>query len=776
MNSHSHQGSEADELHASQVQQLFDSAPIGMVGTLLNAAVLSYIEWNVVERRVIVLWFAFLFLVTLIRGLHVYEYRHRTLSREELSDWGVWFTFGLAMSGIAWGSAAIFLFPAASTTHQVFLAFVLGGMVAGAAGTFSVRMSCFLAYSVPALLPLIIRFFLLGDEIHLAMGGLTVLYVLLIMSVALRVHSMSTTTLKLRFDNGNLVTHLASEKEEAERLNEELVFEIAERKNAEQELNNHRKHLEERVLMRTAELSDANVRLETEVAARTHAEESLRRSEEHFRSLIENALDLITVLDAAGKILFESPSLELLLGYRPADLVGRDVFGFIHPEDRTAAREALTRIMREPEATDSIELRVLHENGSWRKFQVNARSMADASGAMRVIINSRDITERKKLEEDIQRVQKLDSIGVLAGGLAHDFNNLITGIAVNIDLAKMKTAPGDERLAFLEKAEQASARAHELTQQLLTFSRGGDPVRKIVPVKDMVRESAAFALTGSPAACSFSIPDDIRPVEVDPGQVRQAIHNLVVNAEQAMPQGGTVRISCENIKLPQEIMPLKAGDYVKISIADDGVGIPKENFSRIFDPYFTTKRTGSGLGLATAYSIIRKHGGNITVESEPGAGSTFTLFLPASAKEATGGDIGLKLIRGTGRVLIMDDEEIVRDAAGKILQASGYETEFATEGNDAVELYRKAIDRGQRFDVVILDLTVPGGTGGRETMKRLLELDPAVRAIVSSGYSHDPIMANFRDYGFLGVIVKPYTVREMSEAVHNVMATSAERI
>jgi two-component system cell cycle sensor histidine kinase/response regulator CckA len=765
------------QIQAEQVGQLYRNAPLGMAATVINAAVLSYVQWHLVPQTATLIWLFCLFILTFLRSVHIYLYHKRTIRPDQTGRWRTWFVAGMALSGIIWGSAGIFLFPLSSTAHQALLLFVLGGMVAGAAGTYSIIMASFLAYSVPALAPLIVRLFSMGDEVHVAMGGMTLLFGVLLYGTAQRVHLAAVSSLKLRFENNNLISYLASAKERAEKLNEDLMSEIVERKRAQEDLQKHRHHLEEVVAERTAEWSSANVQLRKEIAARKEAEETLRRSEEYSRSLIENALDLITVLDSRGTILFESPSIEKLLGYQSDELIGIDVFTLVYSEDLPSARHVFTRLVQAPGTGDSIEIRIRHKNGSWRLLEAIGKSIGDVSGSVRIIINSRDITERKKLEEDLLRSQKLESLGILAGGIAHDFNNMLTGITANIELAKMYATRDDELYLILKKAELASARAKDLTQQLLTFSLGGEPVKKPILIGDMIREAAAFSLAGSRAKCVFSIPDDLWPIEADEAQMRQVIHNIMVNADQAMPQGGVITIACENVVIgSQEAKILPPGEYVKVSIADLGVGISREHLSKIFDPYFTTKQKGSGLGLAATYSIIKRHGGDIAAESIIGAGTTFVLHLPASRDEVKvsgRGQIGL--VRGTGRVLIMDDEEIVRDAAKRILQTAGYEAEVATDGREAIDLFRKAHEAGKPFSAVIMDLTVPGGIGGKEAIKRLLEIDPTVRAIVSSGYSHDPIMANYRDYGFKGVIAKPYKILEMSEIVQKVIADNISK-
>jgi len=393
------------------------------------------------------------------------------------------------------------------------------------------------------------------------------------------------------------------------------------------------------------------------------------------------------------------------------------------------------------------------------------------------LILANDITKQKMMKENMLRAQKLESLGVLAGGLAHDFNNLLTAILGNISLAKLNTPHGESVSRYLETAEQATSRAQSLTQQLLTFARGGSPVKQPLSAKKLIVDSAGFAIRGSKSRCEFKIAPDLRIIEADEGQLGQVVNNLVMNADQAMPEGGTVTVSGENVTLKTDnTLLLKPGDYIKISVADKGIGIPEDNLKKIFDPYFTTKDNGIGLGLATCYSIIKHHDGHITVQSTPGEGTTFSLYLPAALVQSVPPvpDAGRAPVRGTGRILVMDDEDIVRDVLQKSLTHLGYVVVSAHEGKEAVTLYEQALKSGRPFDAVIMDLTIPGGMGGREAVIKLREIDPGVKAIVSSGYSDDPIMAQFRDYGFSGVVSKPYTLKALSETVHTVIAGNTE--
>lgn len=383
----------------------------------------------------------------------------------------------------------------------------------------------------------------------------------------------------------------------------------------------------------------------------------------------------------------------------------------------------------------------------------------------------RNIAERKKTEQELLKLEKLESLGVLAGGLAHDFNNLLTIILGNISLTLLDTDPTDDNFKRLTDVERAIVRAQDLTRQLLTFAKGGAPVKRTASIREIVEESCGFSLSGSNVKCSFSFAADLMPVEVDAGQIGQVINNLVINAVQAMPQGGAIEVRSENVTVvSQDGLPLGPGAYIRISVHDQGVGIPKENLSKIFDPYFTTKQRGSGLGLATSYSIVKRHGGCISVGSVPGAGSVFHIYLPSSHQPVAAEETREKPVPGIGRLLFMDDEEAVRIVAGQMLKTLGYSCEAAADGAEAVERYKRARDAGRPFDAVILDLTVIGGMGGAEAVKKLIEIDPKVKAIVASGYSNNPVLADYEAFGFAGVIAKPYSLQTLSWTLHSVLA------
>ncbi len=397
------------------------------------------------------------------------------------------------------------------------------------------------------------------------------------------------------------------------------------------------------------------------------------------------------------------------------------------------------------------------------------------SALTRAAIVEANKADRDRMELELIRGQKLESLGVMVGGIAHDFNNILTAISGSISLAKMYLKPEDKAFQKLEQADKAFLQAKELTQQFLTFSKKGNaPLKKNLELTEVIKDACEFALTGSKVKCETVIPDNLMQVYADHGQINQVINNLLINAKQAMPDGGTVMVKAENVALKEgNGLHLEPGEYVKISVQDQGVGILEKNLLKIFDPYFTTKAEGNGLGLPTAYSIVKKHGGTITVDSRVNEGSVFSVFLPASEKTVTEKTFrSKKTIEGKEKILIMDDEENLRVLVGEMLESMGYKVSLAKDGEEAIESIRFASKSDNPFDAVILDLTVPGGIGGKDVVKELRKISPESKAIVSSGYTNDPVMLNFRKYGFNDVIAKPYQIGDLSEVLHKTLSSA----
>ena len=383
-----------------------------------------------------------------------------------------------------------------------------------------------------------------------------------------------------------------------------------------------------------------------------------------------------------------------------------------------------------------------------------------------------DITEKRLLEEERLKTQKLESIGTLAGGIAHDFNNLLQGVFGFISMAKLTFDQKEKSLAMLARAENALHQSVNLTSQLLTFSKGGKPVKKVLDLRPVIENSVAFALSGSRITHEVVIDKDLRTVEADEGQLGQVIQNIVLNADQAMPLGGMIRVTARN-RAAAAVVPRVdlQGDLVEIAVRDQGTGVPAEYLTRIFDPYFTTKEKGSGLGLATAYSIIKNHGGLVRVQSEVGKGTAFFIYLPASgAAVEESKSAAIPAATRKARILVMDDEEMIRAVAGELLAAIGHDVVVAESGAAALEAYQAARDAGTPFDVVILDLTIRGGMGGIETLRKLAEIDPDVRAVVSSGYSDDAALSDYREQGFRAFLKKPYNIEDLQSTLNALLA------
>ena len=498
-----------------------------------------------------------------------------------------------------------------------------------------------------------------------------------------------------------------------------------------------------------------------DITEKKRMERALHESEEQFRTLCDAAPIGIFRADPTGRVTYGNPRWEQIIGLPAREGIGHGWMKSVHPEDL----DGLVAGMREVKPHGSIkthELRHLGPQGATVWARVLVSPVLGADGAVLSHVGTlEDITEIRQARQELLKTQKLESLGVLAGGIAHDFNNILTAVFGNISLARFQLDEPAEVARRLEDAESAMVRATDLTKQLLTFSRGGAPVKKIIELEALLREAAGFVLHGSSVTCQFDLAEEICPVEADEGQLGQVFHNIMLNAVQAMPGGGSIIVVARNVSCEPQ-----GERFVRITVTDTGTGIDEGNLPRIFDPYFTTKAQGSGLGLATCYSIIKKHGGKIRASSQPGAGSSFIISLPASASPAAADPkSSTALHRGSGRVLVMDDDATVRAIAQGILKQLGYSAEFTEHGAEAVELYLRRREEGTPFFATILDLTVPGGMGGRETMERLLQLDPEIRAVVSSGYSNDPVMANYRDYGFSAVLCKPYRPQEMGEVL-----------
>jgi len=607
-------------LVAAQVHLLYQNVNLGVGVTLFASTILAAVQWRIVSHWVVAGWWTYMLLISAARFVMGRRYCQVLPAADRIGRWSTVFTAAACLSGIGWGGAGLLLYAEGRLANQLFLIFVLGGMMLGAASTLASRPEPFLSFLIPTGLGPAIRLLLEGDEPHVAMGVLGGLFTIAVLITSRGVYRTIESSLRLRLENRQLVQDLQAANSQAEALNREL---------------------EVRVEQRTAQLNKSAAQLRAEIA------------------------------------------------------------------------------------------------------------------------------QREQVEEELLQARKLESLAVLAGGIAHDFNNFLTIVQGNIELAKTQSDPAGPARETLEQTTGACRRAAALAAQLLTFAKGGAPVRRVVDTAALITDAVQLARAGAPTTFTVDLDPDLGAVHVDPGQIGQVLHNVLLNARQAMPDGGIIEVRAEKLTNPV------LGPSVRITIRDFGPGIPAADLPRIFDPYFTTKPGGSGLGLATAYSIITRHSGRLSAASKSGEGTEITIELPAS-QEAPEPQVAQAspILRGAGRVLVMDDEESLRVLLQTILSQLGYHAETARDGAEAIALYEKSQAAGSGYDAVLLDLTVSGGMGGIEAAARLREIDPSARLIVSSGYSDTSVLSEFRRFGFDASIPKPWTIAQVSEVFRSVVATA----
>ncbi len=511
-----------------------------------------------------------------------------------------------------------------------------------------------------------------------------------------------------------------------------------------------------------------------DINERKQAVAELAAERERLSVTLRSIGDAVITTDIDSTVVLLNKVAEELTGWPAAEAIGKPLPEILRIKDQDTGGDlanpvesvlASGRISGLPHNTVLIG-----RDGRRRLIADSVAPIRDAqSELVGAVLVFRDVTDQTRMEQEVLKVKKLESVGVLAGGIAHDFNNILSAIMGNLELAAQEVGSGHGALPLLTAAEGAVSRAAELTKQLLTFSRGGAPVKQAARLGEIIRESADFVLRGSAVACRYDLPAELWLVHSDAGQISQVVQNLVINARHAMPDGGELQIACANCPADtvDPVLGLTPGDYVVLTISDQGIGIPANIIDRIFDPFFSTKQDGSGLGLAITHSIIAKHGGHIAVTSKAGHGTRFTIHLPAAIKGDQAPESAPDLLAAprSGRILVMDDEPGLRDVFARMLAHLGFTVETAASGREAVERYTAVRETDNSFDLVIMDLTIPGGMGGQEAAQEIIALDPAARILVSSGYSNDEIMANYRDYGFVGALAKPVLLTDLARTI-----------
>ncbi|MBC8318679.1 MAG: PAS domain S-box protein [Desulfobulbaceae bacterium] len=528
----------------------------------------------------------------------------------------------------------------------------------------------------------------------------------------------------------------------------------------------------------TQNIDSQTRKLHEEIVVRIQAEHDLTNERERLTVTLRSIGDGVITTDIEGKIVFINKVAEQLTGWSNEEAQGKpshEVFNIINERTGQKCASPVSRVLEFGRIVGlANHTALITKNGAQISIADSGAPIRDAESKITgVVIVFRDVTNERRIEEEQLKVRKLESVGVLAGGIAHDFNNILAAILGNIKLASLRVKD-DKVTSLLSSAQKATLRAAKLTQQLLTFSKGGDPIKEKTSINGIIQESADFVLHGSNVGCEYNSPDDMWMVNADSGQIGQVIKNLIINAKQAMPEGGKIQINCSNIEdaAAESLLSIHDGKFVCIRIQDTGIGIPKEIIDKIFDPYYTTKQQGSGLGLAVCHSIINKHDGHISVQSSPGKGTTFTIYLPAVSSTET---IAPK-VRQTGsavraaRIMVMDDDKMIREVTQGLLDILGHEAVLVADGEQAINEYQKLQDSGMPVDLVIMDLTIPGGMGGQEAAKKLLQVDPRAKIIVASGYSNDPVMAGYREYGFCAAVAKPFDLAELRKGIESALS------
>ncbi len=542
------------------------------------------------------------------------------------------------------------------------------------------------------------------------------------------------------------------------------------------EIRQHNEQLQQRVDERTRQLIQANSSLSLEVVERKKSQKTALEEKEKLSVMLRSMAEGVIATDPSGRVQLMNPPAEKLTGWPQSEAAGEmiDNIFSVSSLERSFGETGAPRVWENGVAFHSAQPVLLRSrHGEERPIAYTASPIRRPDGAiLGSVFAFRDVTSQEKLAREMLKSSKLESVGILAGGIAHDFRNILTAVIGNISLALRYSEDSRAVENWLNDAVKASLRARDLTQQLLTFSKGGAPQKQTISLEGLIREATQFGLQGSATHAEFRFEEHPALVDADAGQLAQVVQNIALNAAQGMPEGGTLEVHTENITLKDDATPpLLPGCYVRISFKDHGIGIRARDLPRIFDPYFTTKQHGSGLGLATCYSIVKQHGGHITVDSEVGMGTVFQVYLPVSQNSLScpGARAQPQEHSPGGRLLIMEDDVQLRQLLPAMLTRLGYEVVLAEEGQETIDLYQAALAEQCPFSAVVLDLTIPGGMGGKETVQKLRALDPDVKALVCSGYSNDPVLANFREYGFRGAVSKPFSVDQFAEALRRLL-------
>ncbi len=846
----------ARRLFADQVHKLYGEINIGAVATLVNSIILAFIFRADVPADNLLIWLGCMGGISACRLILNSRYRASDAKSSQVQHWYVWFMATLLFSGIGWGSAAVIIFPSESVAHQAFIAFVSGGMVAGAVGAFSAIRPAFFVFSLPALLPICIRFFLIGDELHIAMGSMVLLFLILISQAASRMHINTLALLSLKYERELLVANLQQEVEQRKsaqdrlRRQKETIEEIVEQRTAQLHKANQRlrailnyaplviwavdrdetltfvdgkgmasfgfdadealqqpltafagrnaalieitrRVLKGRFIAETVQVQDVHfvvryqpmldaddrvvgaIGVAIDVTEQQTAKEALRKSEEKYRELVENINDVLFTVDSRGRIAYVSPVIERMLGYGVDELIGKTFFDYVFHEDIRRLKSDFDKALERSGAPK--EYRFVSKSGEIKWCRVNARPFSEKSvnaGVHGVLV---DITRSKRLEEQLQRSQKMEALGVMAGGVAHDLNNILSGILSYPELLLMDLPQNSPFRQPLETIRASGESASAVVQDLLALSRKGVYASEVLNLSALAMQcldepDVRSLFDRHPAIeVQISLDEDLLNIKGSSVPIIKSLQSLITNAVEAIPEGGRLEIAAYNQYVDQRVAAfdtIKEGEYAVLSVSDSGVGILERDRNRIFEPFYSKKilgRRGSGLGMAVVWGTIKDHGGYIDLIGKDGGGTRFDLYFPASREFVAMSEraVDTSDISGNGEtILIVDDMATQREIASHILAKLGYRCKTVPSGEEAVEFLRE-----HAVDLVILDMIMEPGIDGYETFRRIKAIRPGQKAIIASGYSETERVKQTLALGAGCYIKKPYTISTIGRSI-----------
>lgn len=728
-----------------RVRLLYMQAPVSNTVIVLVSLLYYCLLQPRLDSPLLLVWLLALLGVAIYRVGLWYLRKKRPLIQSS-SSWYRLYLIGCALAGGAWSLVYTFLYGNSDPFVFVALVMLAFGVISIAVPVLSVSIPAVVLYTYPQGLMLAATLLRFDDSSYQWLALAVTIYLIMTTLFARNLNKSILRSIGLQEENELLIDSLNSEINEREGL----------------------------IVQGTLELQERNRELTNEIKTRETTEEQLRKANADLDATLLAIPDILFELDEKGKYIEIWAQDTALLAAQKEILLDHTVNEMLPVDASQTVMDAIGEATRIGTSHGQVISLPLADGEHWFELSTSKKQVPGAS--CHFLMLSRDITEKQQLEGELLRARKLESVGVLAGGIAHDFNNILSVVLGNIELAAKQLKGNNTTVSLLANAKKAARRATKLTQQLLTFSKGGEPVKENISLTRLIQESTDFVLHGSNVSCDYFFPEDLWMVQVDGGQISQVIHNLVLNAIHAMPEGGRMRISCDNIEAgTSELLVSKHDEdfFVRITIQDTGEGISQEIINNIFDPYFSTKEEGHGLGLAISHTIILKHNGSITVHSTPGQGTTFTIYLPADPDAVCNLEKKERKMSSSkgARVMVMDDDEMIRILVKAQLASLGHEAIITVDGEEAIQVYQEMEEQGTPVDLVIMDLTIPGGMGGQEAAHKLLQLAPDAKIIVASGYSNDQVLSHYRDYGFCAAVSKPFDLEELGEGINSVLRT-----